>query len=209
MRRWPTHLTGTLPPLLLAGIGLSHPMELTPETAGWWTTMHIVLVPVFPLLGVGLWFLVRGVPGVLAWAVRVAAFLYASFYGVVDAVAGIGAGALVSNGVAAGRGPDADGRDPALDHLFAIGNEVGTVGGWAFLAGSAALAVLAWRRWGPAALPGGLLTVAAAWSFVGSHIYWPLGVATMVALALGLGLLGEARLRHEDRARGPVGDRAA
>ena len=133
--------------------------------------------------------------------VRVAAFLYATFYGVVDAVAGIGAGVLVLNGMesGAGHGAHAGDRDPALSHLFAIGNEVGTYGAWAFLVGSVLLAVLAWRRWGVAAVPGGLITVAAAWSFLSSHIYWPVGVWTMVALAIGLGLLVESRLRHHTR----------
>jgi len=61
VRRWPTHLTVTLPPLVLAAIGLTHPMELAAETAGWWTTMHILLLPLLPLLGVALWGLVRDV----------------------------------------------------------------------------------------------------------------------------------------------------
>ena len=206
MRRWPAHLTVTLPPLVLAAIGLTHPMELTAKTASWWTTMHILLVPLFPLLGVALWGLTRNVSGVLAWMIRVAAFLYAAFYGVVDAVAGIGAGALVLNGMepGAGHGAHVTGRDPALGHLFAIGNEVGEYGAWAFLTGSVLLAVLAWRRWGVATVPGGLITVAAACSFLTSHIYWPVGVWTMVALAIGLGLLVESRLRHQTRTVGSV-----
>lgn len=52
---------------------------------------------------------------------------------------------------------------------------------------------------GVAAVPGGLITVAAAWSFLSSHVYWPGGVWTMVALAIGLGLLIESRLRHQTR----------
>lgn len=201
MRRWASHLTVTLPPLVLAGLGATHPAELTPATAGWWTALHVVLVPLFPLLGLALWRLVHGVPGVLAGAVRVAAFLYAAFYGVVDAVAGIGAGTLVRHGVASGTGGShhGAGRDPVLDPLFAIGNGVGTWGAWAFLVGTVLLAVIAWRRWGAGAVPGGVVTVAAAWSFLSSHIYWPVGVVTMVVLALGLGLLVEARLRHEAR----------
>lgn len=30
------------PPLVLAAVGLSHPQELTPETASRWTTLHLV-----------------------------------------------------------------------------------------------------------------------------------------------------------------------
>src|SRR3712207_5551712 len=128
--RWLIALAVTVPPLVLAAIGLTHPQDLTPQSAGWWTTMHILLVPIFPLLGVAQWVLVRGVHDVLSWAVRVAAFLYMTFYGVVDAVAGIGTGTLVQNGVQAGTGHGGHGadRDPVLGWLFGVGNEVGTYG---------------------------------------------------------------------------------
>lgn len=45
------------------------------------------------------------------------------------------------------------------------------------------------RRHGRAAWVGAVLTVAAAVSFLDSHIYWPRGVVTMVVLALGFLLL--------------------
>jgi hypothetical protein len=191
--RWTILLAVTVPPLVLAAIGLTHPQDLTPETAEWWTTMHILLVPLFPLLGVAQWILVRGLRDVLSWAVRVFAFLYISFYAVVDAVAGIGTGTLVRHGVATGSGHDGHaGRDPVLGWLFGIGNEVGTYGGWAFLIGNVLLTVVAWRRWGLRALPGGLILVAAGYVFLGAHIYWPVGVLSMLGTALGFGLLALA-----------------
>lgn len=192
--RWLTVLAVTVPPLVLAAIGLTHPQELTPQSAEWWTTMHILLVPIFPLLGVAQWILVRGMRDVLSWAVRVAAFLYLTFYGVVDAVAGIGTGTLVQNGVQAGsgHGEHAVDRDPVLGWLFGIGNEVGTYGGWAFLVGNVLLTVVCWRRWGLRALPGGVVLVAASYAFLGAHIYWPVGVLSMLATALGFGLLALA-----------------
>ena len=192
--RWLILLAVTLPPLVLAAIGLTHPADLTPETADWWTTMHILLIPIFPLLGVAQWVLVRGMSDVLSWAVRVAGFLYIAFYGVVDAVAGIGTGTLVRHGVEAGAGHGAHAvdRDPTIGWLFGIGNEVGGYGGWAFLAGNVLLTVACWRRWGTRALPGGLVLIAASYVFVGAHIYWPVGVLSMVGTALGFGLLAAA-----------------
>ena len=92
------------PPLVLAAVGLTHPHHLTADSAEWWTTMHILLVPVFPLLGMALWLLLRAETGVLAWLARVAAFSYAVFYGALDAIAGIGTGALVRNGAEPGAG---------------------------------------------------------------------------------------------------------
>jgi hypothetical protein len=130
----------------------------------------------------------------LSWAVRVAGFLYMTFYGVVDTIAGIGAGTLVQHGVEPGTGHGAHAvpRDPVLGSLFGIGNEIGTYGGWAFLVGNVLLTVVAWRRWGLRALPGGLLLVVASYFFVGAHIYWPVGVLTMLATAVGFGLLAVA-----------------
>ena len=55
----------TAPPLVLAGLGLTHPDDLTGVSAGWWTSLHIILVPLFPLLGVSHWILLHGRPGVI------------------------------------------------------------------------------------------------------------------------------------------------
>ena len=82
----------TLPALVLAGRGLSHPHDLTGATAQWWTILHMGVVPLFPLLGVAHWVLLRGERGVIAWISRIAAFLYVAFYAVTDHIVGIGTG---------------------------------------------------------------------------------------------------------------------
>ncbi len=130
----------------------------------------------------------------LSWAVRVAGFLYLAFYGVIDALAGIGTGTLVMNGLDPGSGHGGEGsqRDPAIGWLFGIANEVGTYGAWSFLGGNVLLTIVALRRWGMRSLPGGLVLVAASYVFVDSHIYWPVGVLAMLATALGFGLLSVA-----------------
>jgi len=187
--RWLILLAVTLPPIVLAAIGVTHPVRLTPESAGWWTTMHIILVPIFPLLGVAQWLLVRGRHDPLSWGVRIAAFGYLTFYGVLDALAGIGTGTLTGHGLDPGAGGHTGGRDPAIGWIFDVGNEVGTWGAWAFLAGSVLLAIGYWRRHGRRALPGGVLLVVASYSFVGAHIYWPVGVLSMLAIGAGFALL--------------------
>ena len=120
-----------------------------------------------------------------------AAFLYVAFYSVVDAVAGIGAGTLVRHGMeaGAGHGMHVAARDPLLQSLFDVGNGVGRYGAWAFLLGSVLLAVVGLRRWGARALPGGLILIVGAYAFTGAHIYWPVGVLSMLTIALGFGLL--------------------
>lgn len=69
--------------------------------------------------------------------------------------------------------------------LFAAGNDLSTYGVWAYLIASVTAAAVALVRARVAALPGALLVVVAGASFLGSHIYWPDGVLTMVALAVG------------------------
>jgi hypothetical protein len=82
------------PAVVLAGLGLTHPQDLSATSAPWWTTLHVLLLPLFPLLAVSLWLLLRGVPGLVAWTARFAAYGFAAFYTALDVLAGIGAGEL-------------------------------------------------------------------------------------------------------------------
>src|SRR4051794_41193888 len=92
--RWVRAVVVAAPAGVLAGRGLPPPKELTATSASWWTTLHIVLLPIFPLLAVSLWLLLRGVPGLVAWVARIAAYGYATYYSVTDVIVGIGAGEL-------------------------------------------------------------------------------------------------------------------
>lgn len=182
-----------LPPLLLAAAGLVHPMTLSAGTSHRWTVLHVVLVPVFPLLGVCLWFLLRGEHGAVATLARVAAFAYASSYGALDTINGVAVGLVVQHvpGVR-------DGGLATLRPVLDVGNTLGWVGSGSFLLAAVLTGTLLVRRHGRRALPGAGLTVLAAVSFLDSHIYWPRGVVTMLVLAVGLLLL--ARRREPDPA---------
>jgi hypothetical protein len=166
------------PPLTLAALGFTHPHELTAESANWWTVLHIVLLPIFPLLGVAHWLLVRSADGFLAGAVRVLAFAYVVFYGALDAIAGIATGTLMRHGA-----PE------QLASLSGIGNALGAIGAGAFLIASVLTGVIAHRRFGRRALLGALVLAAASVVFLQSHIYWPAGVLAMLGIAVGFGLL--------------------
>ncbi len=174
-----------LPPVLLAVAGLTHPMDLSRATSHHWLVLHVVLIPVFPLLGVGLWVLLRGERGPVAGVARVAAFVYACFYSALDTVNGVAVGMVLW------RTPSDQATDPVagLRPLLDLGNALGWVGSWAYLLGAALTSALLIRRRGRQALPGAVLTIAASVSFLDSHIYWPRGVLTMVVLAAGLVLL--------------------
>jgi hypothetical protein len=91
-------LLGT--PLALAVLMLFHPFpysdvvtELTP-IAGWWTTIHTVQFILFAFMGVAVWMLTEGLSGIAPTVSQAAAVVFALFYDIGDAVAGISTGIL-------------------------------------------------------------------------------------------------------------------
>ncbi|MEV4319935.1 hypothetical protein [Actinocrispum sp. NPDC049592] len=168
------------PGLILAGFGVFHPAPLEVDTAQWWTTLHVLLLPVFPLLAAAQWVLLTGAPMVLRWAGRVAAFGFAAFYGGLDAVAGIAAGTVAHTQHVVG---------PVTFAVFGIGDTLGYIGAACFLAANAVIVAAIALRVGWRVLPGAVLLLAASVSFLDSHIFWPRGVVTMVAVAAGMFLL--------------------
>ncbi len=163
-------------------------MTLTPQSSQRWMALHVVLVPVFPLLGGCVWLVLGGERGVVAGIARAAAFVYGSFYGALDAINGVATGALVAHASSAGAAEQGALGRPVVD----LGNALGWVGSSAFLLATLAVIVVAIRRCGSRALPGALVLAVAAVSFLDSHIYWPRGVLTMAAMAVGLVLLSRA-----------------
>jgi hypothetical protein len=164
-----------LPPLLLAAIGLTHPADLNDASAAYWRDVHIVLLPLFPLLALGPWLVARRVQPVLGHVVGVLGYAYATAYTALDVLAGIGAGAL-----------QADGRaGEATSVLFSWGSDIAEYGAWAYLAASVLAAAGALRRHPVATAPGALLALVGTALFLLTHIYWPYGVLAMLALAAG------------------------
>ncbi|RDI29596.1 hypothetical protein [Lentzea flaviverrucosa] len=172
-----------LPGLVLAGIGLTHPHHLDASTAQWWRDMHVILAVIFPLLGAAQWVLLDDTPKYVRYPGRVLAFGFVVFYGALDALAGIGGGAMtLANG----------GRTSADEPLFKIGNQLGTVGAWCFLAASAALVVCALLKYKLKALPGAVFLLLGSYLFLSSHIYWPKGVIACTCIAIGLAAISYA-----------------
>lgn len=190
----------TAAPLVLAAAGAAHPHGLSRATATDWTHLHIALLPVFPLLTLGLlvplWHRPRpdlaGFATVVAW---ISAFTYAAFYTGLDAVAGIAAGTAVEH--AAGT---AD-IGPLKYPLYDVGNSLGEAGAYALVIAVVATAVALFPEHGVRVVPGTAVLLVAGWSFTDSHIFWPRGVWTMLGLALGFALLaaGTGRSRAEPR----------
>lgn len=188
-----------VPPLLVAAAGLAHPVFLTPDTAARWEAVHLVLLPLFPLLGGAVWLLLLGERGAAAWVARAAAFAFAVLYTALDSIAGIGAGHQMA--ATASRG---DPRPPVED-LYDVGDPLGAAGVVLLAVALAVSAAVLWRRTGSALAPvGGLVAVAACWPFLRHHVFPPRGVLAVVALAVGLALLAVAA-RAGRQAEGPGG----
>ena len=186
----------TVAPLVLAVAGAAHPHGLSRATATDWTQLHIALLPVFPLLTLGLlvplWHRPR--PDLTGFATAVAwtsAFTYAAFYTGLDAVAGIAAGTAVEH--AAGT---AD-IGPIKHPLYDAGESLGQVGAYALIVAVVATAVALFPKQGVRVVPGTVVLLVAGWSFTDSHIFWPRGVWTMLGFALGFALLAAGTGRGE------------
>ena len=168
------YVTVALPPLVLAAVGVTHPVHLTAASAEYWRNLHIGILPIFPLLAFAPWILVRGAGAVLGWVVGVLAFLYAAFYTALDVLAGIGAGGLAS-----------DGMGMATSTVFGLGSRLGEVGSVALIAAVVISAGSCIVRFRTAAIPGSVLVCAGAILFLNAHIYFPVGVIGQLCLALG------------------------
>lgn len=181
----------TAAPVVLAVAGLWHPHHLEPGTAAAWTGLHVLLLPVFPLLGVGFPLLLRGIrggaAGLLSRLALSCAYLYAVLYTGLDAVAGIGTGTLVTSS-----DQPFDAIEGELNAIFAIGNRLGITGSAAFLAASVAAGAALIIRYGPTMVPGTALLVLASVPWLRSHIYWPIGGLTVLAIGAGFALLAVA-----------------
>jgi hypothetical protein len=168
------------PALVIGALGTLHPIFLTPDTADRWQLAHYLLLPLFPLLGVSVWVLLRQESGALAWVARVLAALYAVGYVALDSIAGIGAPELVRA---------TDGAASPVP-LFDAGDPLGHLGVLAFALSVALTAGLLFRRSRSALAPvGGVVVVAASWFFYRHHVFPPRGVLALVAIAVGLAAL--------------------
>jgi hypothetical protein len=186
-----------LPGVLLGLAGLAHPVFLTPETAERWRLVHLLLLPVFPLLGASVWLLLLGERGALAWAARVLAFSYAVLYSSLDAIAGVGASNQVQRSAARG-----DERPP-IEDLFEVGDRLGHAGVVALALAAVLAAVVLLRRGAGLLAPvGAAVAVGGSYLLYEHHVFPPRGVLGVLVVAVGLGLMAAAAHR-----RVPTGSR--
>jgi hypothetical protein len=197
-RRWVAVAAVAVPGLVLGGIGFSHPTLLTAQSADWWATMHIVLVPLFPLLAVAVWVLLRDDRTAVGWGGRVAALVYVPFYLALDCISGIAAGTVTQAG--------ADPKSEVVASLFATGRPLGYIGSYAFFVAVILVLASAWRSGsrGWMFFVAGAVALVSAYLFTTSHIYFPKGVIAMLGLALSFAVLEAIRRSQPAADREPT-----
>jgi hypothetical protein len=173
--RYGLYAAVALPPLALAIIGTTHPEHLTAASALYWRNLHVITLPIFPLLGFAPWLVVRFRHSLtLSWVAGILGFVYAVFYTGLDVLAGIGAGGL-----------KVDGMGMATTTVFGLGDDLGRIGATALiaaalLAGVVAIGLARWR-----AVPGAILVIAGTVCLWKDHIFFPIGVLGQLLLAVG------------------------
>ncbi len=141
-------------PLVLGLLELGHPafmprddiFEIVAPIAVWWTALHVAQIPLFALLGLAVFLLVRDLEGRAAQVSRAAIAVFVVVYPAFDAAVGVSSGVLLQN--LPTLGPDQRAiLQPAFHALF-----WGPITGLLAIVGSASwlvallAAAWAWRR---------------------------------------------------------------
>jgi hypothetical protein len=163
----------TVPLLLALAIGLTHPTSLNASTATWWRNLHIILLPVFPLIGAGPWLVSRRSAQPWRWIAGIGGFLFAVYYTGLDALAGIAAGSV-----------QLAGHPEAKSLLYAIADVLGPIGALGLAVAWAAATIGVMRASGVRAVTGGLAVVGAL-LVLKSHVYFPVGTLGLALVLAG------------------------
>jgi len=177
------------PAVLIGLVGLTHPAHLTQDASAQWRDLHIVLLPLFPLLAVGPWLVARELEPVYGRITLLLGYVYACFYSALDILAGIAAGALKHD------------REGGLATVFGYAGDLGQIGSIAYIGATAAAAGCVLRVAGARVLPGAVVALVGAYGFMENHVYPPWGVLSMLAIAVGWAWMLETVRRDQSPSR--------
>lgn len=169
----------------------------------WWFTLHMIQTPMVGLVAIGLWLLAGRVvdgdgvlPELLAWASRIATFVFLIYYTSLDAIGGFGLGRTIINteSLKASGALNADqmkGVELVLNTTWVdpwvggVGSFISLTGSWAVFIASVllALALLLAKK---APWPALILLVAFGWELQTSHTmpYGPIAFSLLIVAAL-------------------------
>ena len=164
------------PAVLCALLGLTHPVQLDASTSEYWRNLHLILIPIFPLIGAAPWLVARQSGRWFSLLAALFGYGFATFYTALDILAGVAGGALVN----AGEGPEP---------VFVIARAAGVIGVVSLVLACITAGVAAYRGAGLGTLPGAILACAGAALVQPGHIYAGLGTVAMLLLGGGFVVL--------------------
>jgi hypothetical protein len=86
------------------------------ERSDWWLTLHTLQLPLFPLVALAVWFMLKGIHNVPAAFSRVMLWVFAVSYTALDAIAGVATGILFRYV----RGMNMTGGEAVNDRMFEL-----------------------------------------------------------------------------------------
>jgi len=197
-------------PLVLGLLELGHPafmpnddiFAIVAPIAVWWTALHVAQIPLFALLGLAVFLLVRGLEGRAAHLSRAAIAVFVVVYPAFDAAVGVSSGVLLQNLSTLGAEQRAV-LQPALHALF-----WGPITGLLAIVGSASwlvallAAAWAWREADAPRMAIALLAVSGLLLAV-SHIR-PFGPLACLCFLIAAGLVERRSGKVRSRSAAPV-----
>lgn len=181
-----------VPGLALSAAGAFHPAELTAASAHHWWLLHVLLMPLFPLLGLALLPLIAPGGTVLSTVTTVFVYIYSVFYSALDILTGIGAGIVIDiNHVSD--------SSAVVTCLVDTGNQLAWIGTISFLAAALFATFDPRLRWSGIAVVPSVLLIAGSVTFLDSHIYWPSGGLSVFVIGASTGWLYHVKLKNEGR----------
>jgi hypothetical protein len=203
-----------LAPAVLVVIELFHPHGFADHTyqylsrphalyfgPRWWTALHLIQTPAVVVVGGGLFLVIRGIQGPLAWLSRIATLVFIVYYTVLDSIAGVAVGALIVH-TKNWHGEPRQAAEQLVQFLFTnagvggVGSVISQIGSWAAFLAFLGIALTLARAGAP--LFGSFLLAAAGVLLEISHTrpYGPLSFACVLGAAL---ILVPWRRRLDDR----------
>ncbi|TMD87497.1 MAG: hypothetical protein E6I79_11555 [Chloroflexi bacterium] len=192
-------------PFVLAILDIFHPsffaqtgvFQAISSQINWWITLHVLQLPLFCLLALSLYLLLKGVQNVAATISRISIAIFVIFYPAFDGLIGIGTGTLIryaaslpaAQRVFLGNVIDAFWQSPIAYLLAALGSV-----GWAIavLAAAIALSCPTWSRWPVIALAVFAGIVNASAQVLG--MFSPVWLAAVVVTSIAFGVVARPHL---------------
>jgi hypothetical protein len=176
-------------PLSVGVLGIWHPIDpgtspyqIVADSPTWWTILHLLQLPLFGLLALAVWMLVRQLPGKAALVSKIALAFFVIFYTALDSITGIASGIIAREARDLSAAEIAT-IEPLVNSLFLGGGPytfipLFAILGWGVAAGAAAVAL---RRAGVSRLPVLLMGLSAIFfGITHEPPFGPIGMAAML-----------------------------